>query len=165
MTQSKLSSADISDLFMHLELKSAYTTTCKDLTQLFDFHTQFISYYNEWKSMYKEFKLHEEDDYINYMNHLERANPNIFNNLHLSGIAFDSTCTSVDQFIDLQNKKTGNFPFAPQEIVGWDDTNFIVNDNIYYEMTGKHMIFFLSRLDKVKQETSKKSTKQKMEKL
>jgi hypothetical protein len=140
-------SSDIKDLFTHLELKSGYVSSCKNLQELYDSHMQFISYINEWQQLYNFLKSEGETDYVNYMNHLENANPSIFNNLHVSGISFDSDCKTIDTFISKQKEDAATFPFAQNEIVAWDPENFILKDTIYYEITGKHMVFFLSRLD------------------
>lgn len=159
-----LSSSDISDLSTHIVLKGGYNGQCKTLQELFDSHSQFISYLNEWKQMLREFKKADEEDYVNYMLHIENTNSNIFNNLNINGVSFDPECTSITDFIELQTKGGSNFPFGDPEIVGWDADNFILKDTIYYEMTGNHAIFFLARLDKSGEET-KKSLKLLQEKL
>jgi hypothetical protein len=140
-------SSDIKDLFINLELKSGYVNSCKTLQELYDTHTQFISYINEWQQLYKFLKSENETDYINYMNQLKKDNPFIFNNLEVSGISFDSECKTIDSFISKQKSETTIFPFAEHEIVAWDQENFILKDTIYYEITGNHMVFFLSRLN------------------
>lgn len=144
----QLGSSDIATAFLDLQLLGDYAYRSKTLQELFDNHTRFISHFNEWKKMFSIFKTIDEDDYINYMQHLEKTNPNIFNNLHLTGISFDPECEYTSDFIKAQAKDGVTFPFAELEIVGWDAKNFIIRDTIYYEMTGKHGIFFLSRLDK-----------------
>jgi hypothetical protein len=141
-----ISTDEIRDLFMHLELKSGYSSTSKTLQELYDAHTQFISYINEWQQLYNFLKSEDEVDYVNYMNHLQRSNPSIFNNLNLYGISFDEHCKTIDVFIEKQKESAATFPFSNEEIVAWDTDNFILKDNIYYEITGNHMIFFLSRL-------------------
>lgn len=143
-----LSSKDINDLWIFLNNRATSATAGKTLYELFDNQQRFLAIYNEWSRLKKQLVLHNENEYISYMKNLETTNPNIDTALDISGVNFDNTCTSTEEFVKIQMEHyKDEFPFKKDEVVAWDKNHFILRDTVYYSITGKHAVFFLKRLD------------------
>lgn len=144
-----ITSKDIDDTWFFLNNRILLATHGNNLNELFDNQQQFMAAYNEWEEMKKSCEESDEIEYLEYMKLLELHNPMLTNALSIAGISFDKAADTVNDFIKKQSDVNGmNFPFSEREIIGWDSSNFILRDSIYYSMTGKRAVFFLARLDK-----------------
>lgn len=144
-----ITSKDIDELWLFFNTRLHFALTGKNLNELFDNQQRFMASYNEWNKLKEKFTSHEEYEYVDYMEYLESSDISLKNALNVTGISFDTSIETTKDFIKSQLKVYENtFPFAEKEIVGWDSTNFIVRDAIYYSMTGLKAVFFLARLDK-----------------
>lgn len=144
-----ITSKDIDDTWLFLNNRIILATQGKNLNELFDNQQQFMAAYNEWEEIKRVCKDSDELEYLEYMKMLEARNTMISNALNVAGISFDASSETVNDFIKSQSDVNGStFPFAEMEIIGWDSSNFILRDSIYYSMTGKRAVFFLARLDK-----------------
>lgn len=147
----EITSKDIDDVFIFLNTKTLNATHGSTLNELFDNQQQFLAAYNEWIKMKRDLSSRDESEYIQYMNLLESRNHNLEYALEIKHISFDEDLKTVSDFIKKQSSVYGySFPFASDEIVAWDSHNFILKDSIYYNITHKHAVFYLARLDKVK---------------
>lgn len=144
-----ITSKDIDDTWVFLNSRIILATQGKNLNELFDNQQQFMAAYNEWEEMKRTCQDSYEQEYLEYMKLLESRNTMISNALNIAGISFDVSAETVNDFIKKQSDVSGmDFPFSEREIIGWDSSNFILRDSIYYSMTGKRAVFFLARLDK-----------------
>lgn len=144
-----VSSKDIDELWLFFNTRIQLGLNGKNLNELFDNQQRFLASYNEWNTLKKKFISHNEYEYTEYMEHLETTNSLLKTVLTAKGISFDKSIATTKDFIKSQlTVYESAFPFAENEIIAWDSTNFIVRDAIYYSMTGLKAVFFLARLDK-----------------
>lgn len=143
-----ITSKDIDDSWLFLNDVTIRACLGKTLNELFDNQQRFLAAYNEWDKLKTELVTSKEIEYVDYMNFLESRNPNIINALAIKNISFDEKLKTVSDFIKSQATVYEQvFPFSVDEIVAWDENNFILRDSIYYSMSGVRSVFFLARLD------------------